>query len=96
MIAGLDQPDARIEKILVGNTLVAVLAGDRLGIASHLNARPGDGEDDLAERFTGTTCSEAAGLMFAEGALSVAVGMAALNAGLLPDEAVQELSLIHI
>jgi uncharacterized protein (DUF4213/DUF364 family) len=84
LITSLDQPNAAIEKVLVGPTLVAVLAGERLGLSSHLGARPEPGQENLAEELTGRTCARAAELILESSAYEVAIGMAAVNAGLLP------------
>lgn len=84
MIQSLDRPEARIDRILVGNSLVGVLSGDRLGLASHLGAFPQGAEKALPDSMTGATCAEAAALLLEDGAFPVSLGMAALNAGLDP------------
>jgi uncharacterized protein (DUF4213/DUF364 family) len=84
LLDNLDQPGAKIEKVVVGPSLTAVLAGERLGLASHLGARPSTDQAGLAEELEGATCARAAKLVLKSSAYEVSLGMACLNAGLLP------------
>ena len=80
----LDLPQARIEQVAVGPNLVGVLADGRMGLASHLGARPSDEEKSLPQRLKGQTCAQAARLIMESRAYPLAIGVAALNAGLTP------------
>ncbi len=86
----LNYPDARVDKIVIGKSIVAVLAGNRLGIASHLHAKAVAEEVDLVEKNRGKTCKQLAELLFSPHGLSVAVGLAACNAAINTDTAVVE------
>ena len=79
LITGLDFPDITIDRVCIGNTVVGVQAGDRMGIASHLHAQPVAEEKDLPERYLGATCGEVAQLLLQPTGLSMALGLAAMN-----------------
>jgi len=84
LIQGLDRPEERIERVAVGRFFVGVLAGGRLGLASTLGAGIRPPDRPVIESLPGSSLASAAKNMFAGSPLTVSLGLAALNAALVP------------
>lgn len=92
LLAGIPEPDAKVELAAWGGRFAAVSAAHRIGMASSLGAAPGPGEIDLLARIKGWPLGRAAGLLLEDSPFKASLGLAALNAGFAPPPEIAELS----
>ncbi|MCP4719305.1 MAG: DUF364 domain-containing protein [Desulfobacteraceae bacterium] len=87
MILAINRPEIFVEKVVVGSKFLAVIAGNRMGLSSLLNAVPGKDEIKLVEKLVGKPIGEAVKLIRQPSPFLISLGVAALNAGNAPDPA---------
>ena len=85
MIDGLDRPKDIIEKVIIGDSLIGVLAGGRLGLSSHLGSGSHGKHGTLVGELCGQTLYDGARLSLQPDMISTAIGIAAINAGFTGD-----------
>jgi uncharacterized protein (DUF4213/DUF364 family) len=81
LTASLTYPHRLVERFTLGGRFVGVLAGDQVGLASTLGARPGPRDQAVLAELTGDRLVKAAQLLFSPSPILASLGLAALNAG---------------
>lgn len=88
LIASMDLPTATIREIAVGSHFVGIQAETdgtiSSGLAATLGHRPTDFEQTRVGSLIGSDLQSAAQLLLKESGFSIALGLAALNAGITP------------
>ena len=90
MVRSIDRPDVLVEKVVVGSKFMAVIAGNRMGLSSLLDAVPKQEEIALTQTLLGKSIDEAVSLIQDPSPFLISLGVAALNAANAPDPAVVE------
>jgi len=85
ILLSIIRPEAVVEEIVSGGKFIAVKAGGRMGLSALLGASPREHEMDLAHKMVGKPVKEVADLLRKPFPFSIALGLAALNAGNTPD-----------
>ncbi len=85
ILSSIIRPDAVVELIVFGAKFIAVTADGRMGISALLGATPQEHEMDLVHQMVGKSVKEVAGLIHKPFPFSIALGLAAVNAGNTPD-----------
>jgi uncharacterized protein (DUF4213/DUF364 family) len=97
LLAGMDRPGERIERIVPGGAFVAVQAGSRLGLASTLGAVPQHRDRERMRELAGATLREAAGLLLERSSpFTLSLGLAAMNCSLDPPPFEREVDALEI
>ena len=85
MIQTIDRPDVLTEQVVVGSKFLAVIAGNRMGLSSLLDAVPKQEEIALVQTLLGKPIGEAVSLIQTPAPFLISLGVAALNAANAPD-----------
>ena len=86
LIETMPRPKARVDAIIVGEKFIGVVADGHMGLSSLLGARPNDHEKNKLQELQGAPLSRAVSLVDSSSPFSLALGLAALNAGTTPDK----------
>ena len=84
LIETMVRPHARVDAVVLGEKFVGIVAEGHMGLSSLLGAQPREDEEKLARELEGAPLSRAAALVESSSPFSLALGLAALNAGTTP------------
>ncbi|WP_084435774.1 Rossmann-like domain-containing protein [Desulfomicrobium escambiense] len=84
MVRSLARPEAVVERVVVGDKFLAVVAGSRVGLSSLLGARADDEGLRQVHTAEGRTVAELARNIMSCSAFCVSLGLAAVNAANAP------------
>lgn len=80
MILAVKRPEVFVEKVVMGSKFMGVIAGNRMGLSSLLDAIPGQDDIKLAQKLVGKPIEEAITLIRQSSPFLISLGAAAMNA----------------